>query len=99
MGRQSPFRLHLGAAFVDSLFADDRRHGAPEPSNPGSSARRVRPPKVPPMTVLSIGLLYGAVTLLVMFAGVPIAFALGATATLFMIMFMPGGSVDTITQN
>src|SRR5262247_2838883 len=51
------------------------------------------------MTVLSIGLLYGAVTLLVMFAGVPIAFALGATATLFMIMFMPGGSVDTITQN
>jgi len=51
------------------------------------------------MTVLSIGLLYGAVTLLVMFAGVPIAFALGAVATLFMIMFMPGGSVDTITQN
>ena len=51
------------------------------------------------MTVLSIGLLYGAVTLLVMFAGVPIAFALGAVATLFMIMFMPGGSGDTITQN
>jgi len=51
------------------------------------------------MTVLSIGLLYGGVTLLVMFAGVPIAFALGAVATLFMIVFMPGGSVDTITQN
>ena len=51
------------------------------------------------MTVLSIGLLYGAATLLVMFAGMPIAFALGMVATLFMIFFMPGASVDTITQN
>ena len=51
------------------------------------------------MSVLSIGLLYGASTLLVMFAGMPIAFALGAVATLFMIAFMPSSSVDTITQN
>jgi C4-dicarboxylate transporter, DctM subunit len=51
------------------------------------------------MSVLSIGLLYGAATLLVMFAGMPIAFALGAVATLFMIAFMPSGSVDTITEN
>src|SRR5436309_7485390 len=51
------------------------------------------------MTTLSIGLLYGASTLLVMFAGMPIAFALGAVATLFMIAFMPEASVDTITQN
>jgi len=51
------------------------------------------------MTVLSIGLLYGATTLLVMFSGMPIAFALGAVATLFMIVFMPASSVDTITQN
>src|SRR5213079_1539913 len=51
------------------------------------------------MSVLSIGLLYGVATLLVMFAGMPIAFALGAVATLFMIAFMPRGSVDTITQN
>jgi C4-dicarboxylate transporter DctM subunit len=51
------------------------------------------------MTVLSIGLLYGASTLLVMFSGMPIAFALGAVATLFMIAFMPAASVDTITQN
>ena len=49
--------------------------------------------------VLSIGLLYGASTLLVMFSGMPIAFALGAVATLFMIAFMPASSVDTITQN
>jgi tripartite ATP-independent transporter DctM subunit len=51
------------------------------------------------MTVLSIGLLYGAATLVVMFIGMPIAFALGAVATLFMIAFMPASSVDTITQN
>src|SRR6267142_5121312 len=51
------------------------------------------------MSVLSIGLLYGASTLLVMFSGMPIAFALGAVATMFMIVFMPAASVDTITQN
>src|SRR4249919_3596108 len=51
------------------------------------------------MSILSIGLLYGGSTLLVMFAGMPIAFALGAVATVFMIAFMPSSSVDTITQN
>ena len=51
------------------------------------------------MTVGTIGLLYGVATLLVMFAGMPIAFALGAVATIFMIFFMPSGSVDTIAQN
>jgi C4-dicarboxylate transporter DctM subunit len=51
------------------------------------------------MTTLSIGLLYGAATLVVMFAGMPIAFALGAVATLFMMAFMPASSVDTISQN
>src|SRR6266853_1699614 len=51
------------------------------------------------MTTAAIGLLYGAATLLAMFAGMPIAFALGAVATVFMIVFMPAASVDTITQN
>src|SRR5579885_72725 len=51
------------------------------------------------MTTTTIGLLYGGATLLVMFAGMPIAFALGAVATVFMIVFMPAASVDTITQN
>jgi C4-dicarboxylate transporter DctM subunit len=51
------------------------------------------------MSILAIGLLYGGATLLVMFIGMPIAFALGAVATVFMIVFMPRGSVDTITQN
>src|SRR5947209_11035434 len=51
------------------------------------------------MSLLSIGLLYGGATLFVMFLGMPIAFALGAVATVFMVVFMPRGSVDTITQN
>ena len=51
------------------------------------------------MTTATIGLLYGGVTLIVMFMGVPIAFALGLVATTFMILFMPASSVDTITQN
>src|SRR5579864_9405368 len=51
------------------------------------------------MTTAATGLLYGAATLLAMFAGMPIAFALGAVATVFMIFFMPAASVDTITQN
>jgi C4-dicarboxylate transporter DctM subunit len=51
------------------------------------------------VTVLSLGLLYGAATLVVMFIGMPIAFALGMVATVFMIFFMPSSSVDTITQN
>jgi C4-dicarboxylate transporter, DctM subunit len=51
------------------------------------------------MTTATIGLLYGAATLLAMFAGMPIAFALGAVATVFMTVFMPAASVDTITQN
>src|SRR5450631_890342 len=51
------------------------------------------------MSMLALGLLFGGVTLIVMFSGMPIAFALGAVATIFMIMFMPASSVDTITQN
>src|SRR6516162_4005096 len=51
------------------------------------------------MTTATIGLMYGAATLVAMFAGMPIAFALGAVATVFMIVFMPAASVDTITQN
>jgi len=47
----------------------------------------------------TIGVAYCAATLLVMFSGIPIAFALGVVATAFMIAFMPRASVDTITQN
>ena len=51
------------------------------------------------MSVLTIGLLYGAVTLLLMFSGMPIAFALGGVAAVFMYFFMPAASLDTVTQN
>jgi C4-dicarboxylate transporter DctM subunit len=51
------------------------------------------------MSVGTIGVLYGLVTLLVMFSGMPIAFSLGSVATLFMLIFMPASALDTITQN
>jgi tripartite ATP-independent transporter DctM subunit len=51
------------------------------------------------MSQLSVGLLYGGATLLALFSGIPIAFALGGVATLFMLAFMPAASVDTIAQN
>ena len=51
------------------------------------------------MSPLTLGALYGAVTLIVMFSGMPIAFALGVVATSFMYFFMPASSLDTITQN
>ncbi|MCX7164344.1 MAG: TRAP transporter large permease, partial [Rhodocyclales bacterium] len=51
------------------------------------------------MSVLTIGLLYGAATLLVMLSGMSIAFALGGVALSFMYFFMPASSLDTVTQN
>ena len=46
-----------------------------------------------------ISIAYCVVTLLVMFSGMPIAFALGVVALSFMLLFMPAASVDTIAQN
>lgn len=51
------------------------------------------------MSELTLGLLYGAATLIVMFSGMPIAFALGVVAVSFMYFFMPASSLDTVTQN
>ena len=51
------------------------------------------------MTMLTLGLLFTVVTLLVMFSGAPIAFALGSVAVLFMYLFMPASALDTVTQN
>ena len=48
------------------------------------------------MSVGTIGILYGAVTLLVMFSGMPISFSLGLVATVFMYFFMPASALDTI---
>ncbi|HEY4892964.1 MAG TPA: TRAP transporter large permease subunit, partial [Reyranella sp.] len=51
------------------------------------------------MSILQVGLLYGGATLVAMFSGMPIAFALGLVATGFMIGFMPAAALDTVTQN
>jgi C4-dicarboxylate transporter, DctM subunit len=51
------------------------------------------------MSMLALGLLFAAVTLVVMFSGIPIAFALGTVAVGFMYFFMPASSLDTVTQN
>jgi C4-dicarboxylate transporter DctM subunit len=51
------------------------------------------------MSALSLGLLFGGVTLAVMFSGMPIAFSLGFVAVIFMALFMPASSLDTVTQN
>ena len=51
------------------------------------------------MSVLGIGISYGVATLVAMFSGMPIAFALGAVAVAFMAVYMPTASLDTVTQN
>ena len=51
------------------------------------------------MNITLLGALFTAVTLLVMFSGMPIAFSLGAVAVLFMALFMPASALDTVTQN
>ncbi|PUA16949.1 TRAP transporter large permease [Glaciimonas sp. PCH181] len=51
------------------------------------------------MSDLTMGVMYGVATLLIMFSGMPIAFALGTVAVTFMYFFMPASSLDTVTQN
>ena len=51
------------------------------------------------MSELNMGILYGVATLVMMFSGMPIAFALGVVAVTFMYFFMPAASLDTVTQN
>jgi C4-dicarboxylate transporter DctM subunit len=51
------------------------------------------------MSITMLGLLFGVVTLLIMFSGMPISFALGSVAVVFMVFFMPASSLDTVTQN
>ena len=51
------------------------------------------------MSALAIGIAYGIATLVVMFSGMPIAFALGSVALAFMYFFMPASALDTVTQN
>ena len=51
------------------------------------------------MNTGAVGVAYGVATLLLMFTGMPIAFALGCTAILFMLALMPAAALDVVTQN
>ncbi|MDP3672758.1 MAG: TRAP transporter large permease [Telluria sp.] len=50
------------------------------------------------MGTLEIGLLYMAVTLILLFSGMPIAFALGASALGFMYFFMPAANLGMLAE-
>ena len=51
------------------------------------------------MNPLALGLLVGAVTMIVLFAGVPVAFALGAVAVLFLVVFDGVRTLDIVPEN
>ncbi len=51
------------------------------------------------MSTAAIRLPLCGATLGAMLSGIPIAFALGAVALAFMVVFMPGASLDTVAQN
>ena len=51
------------------------------------------------MSTGTVGAAYGVATLVLMFTGMPIAFALGATAIVFMLALMPLAALDVVTQN
>ncbi|MEO5765113.1 MAG: TRAP transporter large permease [Casimicrobiaceae bacterium] len=50
------------------------------------------------MSAGSVGLLYGALTLILLFSGMPIAFALGASALTFMAIYMPPANLWTVAE-
>ncbi|KJS78754.1 MAG: C4-dicarboxylate ABC transporter [Pseudomonas sp. BICA1-14] len=50
------------------------------------------------MGVLEIGLLYTAFSLVLLFSGMPIAFALGSSALTFMFLFMPSNNLGMIAE-
>ena len=50
------------------------------------------------MTTLQIGMLYGGATFIALFSGMPIAFAVGTVALLFMFMFMPAANIGLVAE-
>jgi tripartite ATP-independent transporter DctM subunit len=50
------------------------------------------------MSVGQMGLLYGLATFVFLFSGMPIAFALGSVAVMFMYFFMPGPQLTIIAE-
>jgi C4-dicarboxylate transporter, DctM subunit len=83
VGRRSPAALTMAMAALIAYYFWDR------PAAPLLSG----------FSPAQLGIAYCAATLLVMFSGIPLAFALGVVATAFMILFMPGPSTDTVAQN
>src|SRR5665647_2593576 len=50
------------------------------------------------MDTSTIGLLYGGITLLLLFSGMPIAFALGLSALGFIAVFMPAPMIHSVAE-
>src|SRR5450432_3818250 len=98
MGRQDDHVVDVGATVGNSLRHDGRRHDAAGAAGVAAGPRAFHRGE-PSMSMLTLGLLFGGVTLIVMFSGMPIAFSLGAVAVGFMYFFMPASSLDTVTQN
>jgi tripartite ATP-independent transporter DctM subunit len=102
LGGGADHPLRLGAAAVDPLWLHDRGDGPALAADPAAVACGPNPRHrgtASAMSVLAIGLLYGGATIVALFSGIPIAFALGGVATVFMFLFMPAASLDTIAQN
>ena len=97
-GRWPGLELDVVAAAGDPLCADGAGHEPALPADPAADHYSLGG-CIAPMSVLGIGLSYGFATLFAMFSGMPIAFALGAVAVVFMAIFMPSASLDTVTQN
>src|SRR5580698_2159620 len=98
MGRRPGLELDVVAAARHSLWPDGAWHDALVRTDP-VAAYHTDCRSFPPMTVFGIGVSYGVATLFAMFSGMPIAFALGAVAVVFMSIYMPAASLDTVTQN
>src|SRR3984957_4645706 len=98
MGRRPGLELDVVATARHSLRPDGTWHDALVRTDPVAT-HRTDCRSFPPMTVFGIGVSYGVATLFAMFSGMPIAFALGAVALVFMGIYMPAASLDTVTQN
>src|SRR2546423_9036763 len=98
MDRRPGVQFDVVSAARHPLCADGLRHDAAVPADAAADHHSTHWNGAP-MTVLGIGISYGVATLVAMFSGMPIAFALGAVAVVFMAIYMPAASLDTVTQN
>src|ERR1700754_1968951 len=97
--RGTGHQFDLVAALCHPLYADGAWHDPALRADPAANHHSPRRRSFTAMTVFGIGVAYGLSTLFAMFSGMPIAFALGAVAVVFMAIYMPGASLDTVTEN